>query len=113
MRRQRKQYFPEEKVAILRRHLIEKVPVSRICDEYDLKPTVYYRWQKQFFEQGALVFQRATKSEVSRLKRQVAALVPPSQTRELATRLPCFQTLDLAHHLPGASREGQPTNKCT
>ena len=48
--------------------------MSRICDEYGLKPTVDYRWQKQFFEQGAVVFQRSRNSEVSRLKRQVAAL---------------------------------------
>ena len=61
-------------MAILRKHLIEKVPVSGICDEYGLKPTVYYRWQKQFFEQGAVVFHRSGNSEVSRLKRQVAAL---------------------------------------
>ena len=74
MRKQRKQYTPQEKVVILRKHLIEKVPVSRICDEYGLKPTVYYRWQKQFFEQGAMVFQRSGNSEVSRLKRQVSAL---------------------------------------
>jgi len=75
MRKQRRQYTPQEKVAILRKHLIEKVPVSRICDEYGLKPTVYYRWQKQFFEQVAMVFQRSGNSEVSRLKRQAAALV--------------------------------------
>ena len=74
MRTQRRQYTPQEKVAILRKHLIEKVPVSRICDEYGLKPTVYYRWQKQFFEQGAVVFQRSGNSEVSRLKRQVGIL---------------------------------------
>ncbi len=74
MRKQRKQYTPQEKVVILRKHLIEKVPVSRICDEYGMKPTVYYRWQKQFFEQGAMVFQRSGNSEASRLKRQVSAL---------------------------------------
>ena len=74
MRKQRRQYTPQEKVAILRKHLIEKVPVSQVCDQYGLKPTVYYRWQKQSFEQGATVFQRSGNSEVSRLKRQVAAL---------------------------------------
>jgi len=74
MRKERREYTPQEKVAILRRHLIEKVPVSRICGEYGLRPTVYYRWQKQFFEQGTAVFQRSRNSEVSRLKRQVAAL---------------------------------------
>lgn len=29
-----------------------------ICDEYHLQPTVFYRWQKEFFENGAAAFQR-------------------------------------------------------
>jgi transposase-like protein len=49
MKKQRKQYAPEEKVAILRRHLLEKEPLSKLCDEMGLKPTVFYRWQKEFF----------------------------------------------------------------
>ena len=35
MKRQRKQYAPEEKVAILRQHLLEKEPISKLCDEGD------------------------------------------------------------------------------
>jgi transposase-like protein len=46
MKKQRKQYTPEEKVAILRRHLVEGVPISDLCDERGLQPTVFYRWQK-------------------------------------------------------------------
>ena len=46
MKRKRKKYQPEEKVAILKRHLVDKVPVSDLCDEYTLHPTVFYRWQK-------------------------------------------------------------------
>ena len=34
MRKPRKHYAPAEKVAILRRHLIDRVPVSDLCDEY-------------------------------------------------------------------------------
>ena len=30
MKKQRKQYAPEEKVAILRRHLLEKEPISKV-----------------------------------------------------------------------------------
>lgn len=45
-----------EKVAILRRHLIEKVPVSDLCEEHGIHPTLFYRWQKDWFEQGAVVF---------------------------------------------------------
>ena len=48
MKRQRKHYTPEEKVAILRRHLLEKEPMSKLCDELGLQPTVFYRWQKEF-----------------------------------------------------------------
>ena len=46
MKKQRKQYTPEEKVAILRRHLFEKEPISKLCEEVGLQPTVFYRWQE-------------------------------------------------------------------
>jgi len=39
MKKQRKQYTPEEKVAILSRHLVEGVPISDLCDELGLQPT--------------------------------------------------------------------------
>jgi hypothetical protein len=32
MKKQRKHYTPEEKVAILRRHLLEKEPISKLCE---------------------------------------------------------------------------------
>ena len=48
MKKQRKHYTPEEKVAILRRHLVEGVPISDLCDELGLQPTVFCRWQKEF-----------------------------------------------------------------
>jgi transposase-like protein len=57
MRKERNHYTPEEKVAILRRHLLDKVPVSDLCEEHGLQPTVFYRWQKEFFENGASAFQ--------------------------------------------------------
>ncbi len=58
MNKSRKNYTPEEKVAILRKHFIDKKSVSDLCDKYNLQPTVFYRWQKQFFENGTLAFQR-------------------------------------------------------
>jgi transposase-like protein len=57
MKKQRKHYTPEEKVAILRRHLLEQVPISELCDKHGLQPTVFYRWQKEFFENGVAAFQ--------------------------------------------------------
>ena len=55
--KERKHHTAEEKVAILRRHLLDKVPVSTLCEELNLQPTVFYRWQKEFFENGAAAFQ--------------------------------------------------------
>ena len=48
----RKKYQPEEKVSILRKHLLEGESVSDACDAYEVNPTVFYRWQQEFFEQG-------------------------------------------------------------
>ncbi|RKY25359.1 MAG: hypothetical protein DRP83_06335 [Planctomycetota bacterium] len=45
----RKNFSPEQKVRLLRLHLIEKEPVSDICDRHGLNPNVFYRWQKLFF----------------------------------------------------------------
>jgi transposase-like protein len=58
MNNTRRQFKPQEKVKILRLHLLEHKPISDICDQYGLNPTVFYRWQKQFFEQGAAAFER-------------------------------------------------------
>jgi transposase len=57
MKRERKHNTAEEKVAILRRHLLDKVAVSDLCEELGLQPTVFYRWQKELFENGASAFQ--------------------------------------------------------
>ncbi len=54
--KRRRHFTGQEKVAILRRHLVEKVPVSDLCEEHGIHPTLFYRWQKDWFEQGALVF---------------------------------------------------------
>lgn len=64
----RKHLTPEGKVAIVRRHLVDGVPVARLCDEYGIYATQYYAWQKQLFENGGLAFQR--KPNGANLRRQ-------------------------------------------
>ena len=67
-----KRVMPEQKVAIVRRHLVEKVPVSDLCDELDIHPNQYYNWQKQFFENGAVAFERRP-NKANQKRRQNAA----------------------------------------
>lgn len=50
-----KSYSPEKKFVILRRHLIDNVPVSDLCEDVGLNPNVFYTWQKDFFESRAKV----------------------------------------------------------
>ena len=56
MKRQRRYFSPEDKVAAIRRHLLEKTPVSDLCEQLGVQPTMFYQWQKQFFEKGAAAF---------------------------------------------------------
>jgi transposase len=74
MRKVRKHYTPEEKVSILRRYLIDKVPVSTLCEELQLRPTVFYHWLKQFFEKGAAAFQHQRDSSQKREQERIAVL---------------------------------------
>ncbi len=74
MKKKRKQYNSKEKVTIIRKHLLEGVAVSDVCEEYDIQPSVFYRWQKTPFEQGSQVFERGRDSQVNQQQRQIAAL---------------------------------------
>ena len=61
MPRQRRHFTPEQKVALLRLHLLEKKPISDICPEHDLSVNLFYLWQKQLFENGAAAFENTAK----------------------------------------------------
>lgn len=43
-------------MSILKRHLLDHVPISQVCEEAGMHPNLFYRWQKQLFENGAAVF---------------------------------------------------------
>jgi transposase-like protein len=58
----RRQHSAEEKVRLLRLHLVEGQPISAICDQHQIHPTLFYQWQKTFFENGAAAFDRSPRS---------------------------------------------------
>jgi hypothetical protein len=72
------------------------VPVSERCEELSLRPTVFYRWQKELFENGAAAFQSQERphrqveetdrvlGEDSELFVGAANLIPPVSTSSLA-----------------------------
>lgn len=74
MRKKRHNYSSTEKVAILKRHLVDRIPVSDLCDEYKLHPNLFYGWQKQFFENGNTAFERSANEGNTKEKQKIAAL---------------------------------------
>ncbi len=73
-RKPRRHYTPKEKVAILREHLLEQKPVSDVCERHQLQPTVFYAWQKQFFENGEAAFARKDRRTDEARDRKIAVL---------------------------------------
>jgi transposase-like protein len=59
----RRHFSGTEKVAILKRHLLDKVPISNLCDELHLYPNQLYAWLKEFFENGAAAFDNGRKTK--------------------------------------------------
>jgi len=62
MDKKRRHFSSEEKVKVLRRHFLEKVPVSDLCEELGIAVTQFYRWQQTFFENGTSAFDRKGRS---------------------------------------------------
>jgi len=82
MTKKRKTFSSQEKVSILRQHLLEKVPISDLCDQHGLHPTLFYRWQKTFFEKGAAAFDRNGDAVTRQLQSKVAALEAKLTTKD-------------------------------
>ena len=73
-KRIRRKFSDEEKVAILKKHLLESQAVSDVCDAHGLNPTQFYRWQKEFFENGAAAFARTDRRTARAEQRRQAEL---------------------------------------
>jgi transposase len=72
MRKNRTSYTAQEKVIILSEHLFEKIPIFDICEQYEVRPSIFYRWQKQFSEQGARTFEVEKNQYRSKAKKILA-----------------------------------------
>jgi transposase-like protein len=71
----RRHFSSSQKVAIVKRHLVDGVAISDLCDEHHIQLTQFYLWQKQLFENGAAAFERKTKRPgPSRDERKIEAL---------------------------------------
>jgi transposase len=70
----RKRFKSQEKVAILRLHLLEHKPASDLCDEHGIHPTMFYRWQKEFFENAPAAFEPRSRRDGDAKDRRITLL---------------------------------------
>lgn len=70
----RRRYTAKQKVSILRQHLIERKPISDVCQAHGIRPSMFYNWQKRLFENGAAAFASDKDPQHQKLERKVKAL---------------------------------------
>jgi len=82
-KRKRRHYTPEQKAALLQRHIVDKVPVSEICNEEKLQPSVFYGWLKTLLANAhlALSSPRGSSPE-KKLQQKVDALEEKIQKKD-------------------------------
>jgi len=54
---ERRHFSAQEKVKILRLHLLEGKPVSELCEQHKINPSLFHQWQRTFFENGVRSFE--------------------------------------------------------
>jgi transposase-like protein len=81
MTKARNHRSPEEKAALLKRHHVDKVPVTTVCEEAGLQPSVFYHWQRELFERAAHVLGNAPASRVSSREQQLEKKVTALEAR--------------------------------
>ena len=73
----RRHFGADQKAAVLKRYLVERTPLSDLCDEYGIKPNQIYTWQKILFDHAETAFQQAggrTASKASAQEEKIARL---------------------------------------
>jgi transposase len=79
-KRKRRHFTAEQKVAILKRHFVDKVPVSDLCEKYKLQPSVFYDWQHKLWSNAAVALEAGRPEPAS--TRRERALTDQVQTLE-------------------------------
>lgn len=68
-KKERRRWSAAEKISVLKRHLLEKVPISKVCEEANVAPSMFHRWQEQLFVNGAAALE-SPRPAVSRSEQQ-------------------------------------------
>ena len=70
----RRSFSAEQRAAILKKHHLDKIPVSKICEEEDIQPSLFYYWQKVLFENAVAALQPSDAPRIKELEKENDAL---------------------------------------
>ncbi len=59
----RREFTVDEKVAILRSHLVDKVAVLDLCEQHHIQPSVFCVWQRRMWLNLEAVFETSKRSD--------------------------------------------------
>ena len=72
----RRRFTPEQKAEFLRRHLVDKKPISEICEEAKIQPSIFYQWQRDLLAAAPALFsaQRRKPNREHALEQKISSL---------------------------------------
>ncbi len=73
-RKKRSRFTLEERANILKQHLLEKKALSDLCDKNNIHPTMFYRWQKELFDNAVYALEKGKDKESVRWKKKALEL---------------------------------------
>ena len=76
----RRRHTAEQKAELLRQHVADKKPVSEVCNEAQIQPSLFYNWQRELLAGAHTVFssrrapsrEKELEEKISRLEAKVA-----------------------------------------
>jgi transposase len=78
----RKNLTPDQKLAAVRERLMDKVPISEICEKYNCAPSNFYKWQNSVLNDTAEVLEKKKNANLeSRQLNNAMVLISKLQKR--------------------------------
>ncbi len=65
MKKNDRQYTPQEKLAIILAGLASPNGIADVCRQYNISTTLYYQWKKHLLDQAPVIFKRKSRKRES------------------------------------------------
>ena len=101
--RSRKRYSGEQKTIILRELLENNVPISQLCEKYEVRPNDIYNWKKKLFESASGIFgpQISTSNKTTSEQKKIENLESKLRDRDEAISYLIIDNISIKKSISG------------